>query len=84
MITDVEGIRMFNDVAWDGPERRSAESLLARELVVVTGQARRYKEELESGGRTSVRRRRKTRRSLEIAQERERQILETLGGKRAG
>jgi hypothetical protein len=84
MITDVEGIRMFTDAAWDGPERRSAESLLARELVVVAGQARRYKEELESAGRTSVRRRRKTRRSLEIAQERERQILETLGGKRVG
>jgi hypothetical protein len=84
MITDVEGMRMFNDAAWDGSERRSAESLLARELVVVTDQARRYKEELESGGRSSVRRRRKTRRSLEIAQERERQILETLGGKRAG
>ena len=79
MITEVEGIRMVNDAAWDGPERRSAESLLARELVVVKGQAGRYEEELRSAGRLSSRRR-KARRSLEIARERERQILETLGG----
>jgi hypothetical protein len=80
MITEVEGIRMVNDAAWDGPERRSAESLLARELVVVKGQAGRYQQELSEAGRVSLRRRRKVRRSLEIAQERERQILETLGG----
>jgi hypothetical protein len=79
MITEVEGIRMVNDAAWDGPERRSDESLLARELVVVKGQAGRYEEELRSAGRLSPRRR-KARRSLEIARERERQILETLGG----
>jgi hypothetical protein len=79
MITEVEGIRMFNDTAWDGSERRSPESLLARELVVVTGQASRYEEEVRSTGRLSSRGR-KARRSLEIARERERQILETLGG----
>jgi hypothetical protein len=68
---------------WEGDERRSAESLLARELVVVNGQARRYEEELDAAGSLSLRRRRKAKRSLEIARERERQILETLGG-RAG
>jgi hypothetical protein len=80
MITDVEDRSMVDDAAWEGPERRSAESLLARELVVVKAQARRYEDELGSRGRLSLRRRRKARRSLEIARERERQILETLGG----
>jgi hypothetical protein len=79
MITDAREVQMSNDAAWDGPERRSAESLLARELVVVKGQAGRYEEELRAAGRLSPRRR-KARRSLEIARERERQILETLGG----
>jgi hypothetical protein len=73
---------MSTDAGWEGPERRSAESLLARELVVVTSQARRYEEELRSAGTLSLRRRRKARRSLEIAREREHQILEVLGGSR--
>jgi hypothetical protein len=75
------GIGMSTDAGWEGRERRSAESLLARELVVVTGQARRYEEELRSAGALALGRRRKARRSLEIARERERQILEVLGGR---
>ena len=66
---------------WDGPERRSAESLLARELVVVKGRGKRHEEELEETARHRLRRRAQLRRAIEMAGEREQQILEILGGR---
>ena len=66
---------------WDGPERRSAESLLARELVVVKGRGKRHEEELEETAWHRLRRRAQLRRAIEMAGEREKQILEILGGR---
>ena len=66
---------------WEGPERRSAESLLARELVVVKARGKRHEEELGETGWHRLRRRGQLRRAMEQAQERERQILEILGGR---
>jgi hypothetical protein len=66
---------------WDGPERRSAESLLARELVVVKGRGRRHEGELHETAKHRLRRRAQLRRAVEMADERERQILEILGGR---
>lgn len=63
-------------------ERRSPESLLARELVVVKGQAADYESELRELDPWQVRQRAVKRRQLEMALERERQILSTLGAKR--
>lgn len=62
-------------------ERRSAESLLARELVMVKRQADRYRRDLDNLGTLQLRARAATRRRIEMAQERERQILSTLGAK---
>jgi hypothetical protein len=69
---------------YEGPERRSAESLLARELVLVnrrTDDLRRQLEETSSWHRAK---RAKLKRTIEISEERQGQILETLGGKRPG
>jgi hypothetical protein len=63
-------------------ERRSPESLLARELVVVKDQAASYESDLRDLGPLQLRRRAVKRRQLEMALERERQILSTLGAKR--
>jgi hypothetical protein len=63
-------------------ERRSPESLLARELVVVKGQAADYESDLRDLGPWQLRQRAVKRRQLEMALERERQILSTLGAKR--
>ena len=65
---------------WDGPERRSPESLLARELVVVKERGGRQEEELSDTGKHRLRRRAQLRRAIEMSRERERQILEILGG----
>jgi hypothetical protein len=62
-------------------ERRSPESLLARELVMVKRQADKYRRDLEGMGTFQMRAKAATRRRIEMAQERERQILSTLGGK---
>lgn len=66
----------------DKAERRSPESLLARELVVVKDQATGYESDLRDLGPWQVRQRGAKRRQLEMALERERQILSTLGAKR--
>jgi hypothetical protein len=66
---------------WEGPERRSAESLLARELVLLKARGRRHQEELEETARHRLRRRAQLRRAIEQAGERESQILEVLGGR---
>jgi hypothetical protein len=66
---------------WEGPERRSAESLLARELVLIKARGKRHREELEQTARHRVRRRAQLRRAIEQAGEREGQILEVLGGR---
>jgi hypothetical protein len=63
-------------------ERRSPESLLARELVVVKGQAADYESDLRDLNPWQLRQRAVKRRQLEMALERERQILSTLGAKR--
>lgn len=67
---------------YDGPERRSPESLLARELVLVKRRAEQLRQQLETTSRWQRARRAKLRRTIEISEERQGQILETLGGKR--
>jgi hypothetical protein len=62
-------------------ERRSPESLLARELVVVKQRADAYERELRESARLSMRKRARLRRLLEGAREREAQIIQTLGGR---
>ena len=66
---------------WEGPERRSAESMLARELVVVKWRGLRHEQELEETAKHRLRRRAQLRRAIEQAAERESQILEVLGGR---
>ena len=67
---------------YKGPERRSAESLLARELVLVRRRAEDLRKQLESTSPWHRGRRAKLKRTIEISEERQGQILETLGGKR--
>ena len=68
--------------SYEGPERRSPESLMARELVLVRKRADRLRYELERTSAWNRRRRSKLKRTIEISEERQGQILETLGGKR--
>ena len=72
---------MAADAGYEGHERRSPESLLARELVVVKGQALGCEERLRGLRAWNPTMRRQLNRQLEISQERERQILATLGAK---
>jgi hypothetical protein len=65
-----------------GPERRSAESMLARELVLVNRRAEDLRKQLELTSPWHRGRRAKLKRTIEISEERQGQILETLGGKR--
>lgn len=67
---------------YEGPERRSAESLLARELVLVNRRTDDLRRQLEETSPWHRARRAKLRRTIEISEERQGQILETLGGKR--
>jgi hypothetical protein len=67
---------------YEGPERRSAESLLARELLLVKRRADDLRKELEITSPWHRGRRAKLKRTIEISEERQGQILETLGGKR--
>ena len=67
---------------YEGPERRSAESMLARELVLVIRRADDLRNELEITSPWHRGRRAKLRRTIEISEERQGQLLETLGGKR--
>lgn len=67
---------------YEGPERRSPESLLARELVLVKRRADDLRKELEITSPWHRGRRAKLKRTIEISEERQGQILETLGGKR--
>jgi hypothetical protein len=69
---------------YEGPERRSAESLLARELVLVNRRTDDLRRQLEETSPWHRARRAKLRRTIEISEERQGQILETLGGKRPG
>jgi hypothetical protein len=66
---------------YGGPERRSAESLLARELVLVKRRADDLRRQLEETSPWQRGQRSKLKRTIEISDERQRQILETLGGK---
>jgi hypothetical protein len=67
---------------YQGPERRSAESLLARELVLVKRREDDLRRQLEEISPWHRGRRAKLKRTIEISQERQGQIVETLGGKR--
>jgi hypothetical protein len=67
---------------YKGRERRSAESLLARELVLVRRRAEDLRKQLELTSPWHRGRRAKLKRTIEISEERQGQILETLGGKR--
>ena len=67
---------------YGGPERRSAESLLARELVLVKRREDDLRRQLEETSPWHRSQRAKLKRTIEISQERQGQILETLGGKR--
>jgi hypothetical protein len=67
---------------YKGPERRSAESLLARELVLVKRREDDLRKQLEATSPWHRGRRAKLKRTIEISEERQGQILETLGGKR--
>jgi hypothetical protein len=67
---------------YEGPERRSPESLLARELLLVKRRADDLRKELEITSPWHRGRRAKLKRTIEISEERQGQILETLGGKR--
>jgi hypothetical protein len=67
---------------YEGPERRSAESMLARELVLVRRRAEDLRRQLEGTSAWQRGRRAKLKRTIEISEERQSQILETLGGKR--
>jgi hypothetical protein len=68
--------------SYEGPERRSAESMLARELLLVKRRGDELREELEKTSPWHRGRRSKLKRTIEISEERQGQILETLGGKR--
>ena len=66
-------------VGWDGQERRSPESLAARELAVLKAQGDKYE------GRVALqskKKRRRAERSLALVRARERQLLEMLGATR--
>jgi hypothetical protein len=67
---------------YGGPERRSAESLLARELLLVKRRGDDLHKQLEETSPWQRGRRAKLKRTIEISEERQGQILETLGGKR--
>jgi hypothetical protein len=67
---------------YEGPERRSAESMLARELVLVKRRAEDLRRQLEETSPWHRSKRAKLKRTIEISEERQGQILETLGGKR--
>lgn len=67
---------------YQGPERRSAESLLARELVLVKRREDDLRRQLEETSPWQRGRRAKLKRTIEISQERQGQIVETLGGRR--
>ena len=67
---------------YKGPERRSAESMLARELLLVIRREESLRKELEITSPWHRGRRAKLKRTIEISVERQGQILETLGGKR--
>ena len=65
---------------WDGEERRSQQSLLARGLVVAKDQAEEFERELSGLPRHRFRRRAELERALSDARERERAMLSALGG----
>ena len=67
---------------YEGAERRSAESLLARELVLVRRRADDLRKRLDETNPWQRALRARLKRTIEIAEERQGQILETLGGKR--
>jgi hypothetical protein len=69
---------------WEGKERRSDSSLLARDLVAARGEAERCESELDEVPRWRFRRRSELRHAAEEAREREEEVLAALGGKASG
>jgi hypothetical protein len=63
---------------WVGEERRSPESISAREAVTAREQARQFQEELQSVSPFRRARRRKLEHELEVARRREQMALATL------
>jgi hypothetical protein len=65
-------------MSWQGQERRSPESLLARAVVSAKAEAEQFEEELGSVPRRKARERAKLRRELKEARRRERDSLFVL------
>ena len=68
---------------WTGEERRSPESIEARNVVAARDEARRFQEALEALPRMRFARRRELERRLAEARSREREAVSTLGGQTA-
>ena len=66
---------------WEGPERRSEQSRLARSVVEAKTQVQGYKEELRRTPRRRFRRRSELEQSMQAARDRERNLLAALGAK---
>jgi hypothetical protein len=69
--------------SWTGEERRSPESIEARNAVAAREDARRFQEALEGLPRMRFARRRALERRLAEARSREREAVSTLGGQQA-
>jgi CRP-like cAMP-binding protein len=68
--------------SWTGEERRSSESISAREAVLARSEAEQFQEALATLPRLRFARRRSLERRLEQARNRERDAVSTLGGQR--
>ena len=68
-------------MAWEGPERRSAESLLARAIVAAKHEADELRDELALTPAWQLGRRRTLKRDLKNAERREADALFTLRGR---
>jgi hypothetical protein len=68
---------------WTGEERRSPESIEARNAIAAREEARRFQEALETLPRMRFARRRALERRLEEARNREREAVAVLGGQKA-
>ena len=68
-------------MGWEGPERRSAESLLARAIVAAKQEAHELSDELDVTPAWQFARRRELKRALKEAERREADALFTLRGR---
>jgi hypothetical protein len=68
-------------MGWEGPERRSAESLLARAIAAAKREADELKDELGATPAWQLAQRRELKRQLKQAQRREADALFTLRGR---